>query len=69
MLKQAVRSLDPSVGSISWCIYTGFTLTTIISCPSVGFILGPLLPIVVIPGLLYKLTDSVPDQKVTPKLQ
>ncbi len=37
-----------------------------------GFVTGPALPIVPIlltPGLLYKLSDSVPDQKVTPKLQ
>jgi hypothetical protein len=69
MLNQAIHFLDPSVGFISWSIYTGFALTTIISCPSVGFLLGPLLPIVAIPGLLYKLTDPVPEQKVTPKLQ
>jgi VIT1/CCC1 family predicted Fe2+/Mn2+ transporter len=37
-----------------------------------GFMTGPVLPIVPIlltPGLLYKLADPVPSQKVTPKLQ
>ena len=29
----------------------------------------PFLPILAIPGVLYKLTDPAPDQKVTPKLQ
>lgn len=68
MIPQKQRSLNKSYG-FNWWLYVGINLTTLFSFSSAGFILGPVLPILVMPGVLYKLTDSMPEPEQKETMQ